>query len=296
MDEQLKKKIGKRIHDLRIRRGLTQEQLSSDSVTRNMLSMIENGNAVPSLQTLIDISEKLGIEIGYFFAETSDDTSLYYRLSEIREIRKMYAAKMYAECLERCQALPVQDDETILISAECSLASAIQACRKGTLKSALSMLEKLQHYSDRSTYVGDEILQTGRYLTEMIRTVTDDRIPEILCRWEYFPASRVSAERFLYFKALYSFYNSDADACRAIVSLISNRYMTCYINGLMKEFVGDVSGAYEAYRQVQAEDTDFYTRYRNLVSLSGIAEKMKDYKAAFDYSEKRLEMLEAFGK
>ncbi len=296
MDEQLKKKIGKRIHDLRIRRGLTQEQLSSDSVTRNMLSMIENGNAVPSLQTLIDISEKLGIEIGFFFAETSDDTSLYYRLSEIREIRKMYAAEMYAECLERCQALPVQDDETILISAECSLASAIQACRKGTLKSALSMLEKLQHYSDRSTYVGDEILQTGRYLTEMIRTVTDDRIPEILCRWECFPSSRVPAERFLYFKALYSLNNSDANTCRAIVSLISNRYMTCYINGLLKEFGGDVSGAYEAYREVQAEDTDFYTRYRNLVSLSGIAEKMKDFKAAFEYSEKRLEMLEAFGK
>ena len=39
--------IGQKIRALRLSRHMTQAQLAGDSITRNMLSLIENGNAVP---------------------------------------------------------------------------------------------------------------------------------------------------------------------------------------------------------------------------------------------------------
>ena len=49
------KRIGKAIRELRKDKKLTQAQLAQGIVTRNMLSLIENGSATPSLQTLENI-------------------------------------------------------------------------------------------------------------------------------------------------------------------------------------------------------------------------------------------------
>ena len=43
--------IGEKIKELRMRRRMTQADLAGDTVSRNMVSLIENGSALPSLQT-----------------------------------------------------------------------------------------------------------------------------------------------------------------------------------------------------------------------------------------------------
>jgi len=55
------KRIGERIRQLRTRRGLTQKELAGEQMTRNMLSLIENGSALPSLASLAYLSEMLGV-------------------------------------------------------------------------------------------------------------------------------------------------------------------------------------------------------------------------------------------
>ena len=42
-------KIGEKIKALRISKRMTQSELAGDQITRNMLSLIENGSALPSL-------------------------------------------------------------------------------------------------------------------------------------------------------------------------------------------------------------------------------------------------------
>ena len=63
--------IGKRIRTARQEAGLSQRQLCGDQITRNMLTQIENGAAVPSLQTLSYLAQRLGKPVGWFFGEES---------------------------------------------------------------------------------------------------------------------------------------------------------------------------------------------------------------------------------
>ena len=62
--------LGSRIREARLEAGLSQRQLCGDIITRNMLSLIENGSAVPSLQTLEALAWRLQRPMGYFFGET----------------------------------------------------------------------------------------------------------------------------------------------------------------------------------------------------------------------------------
>ena len=44
--------LGRRIKEARIAKKMTQSQVVGTFITRNMLSQIENGNALPSITTL----------------------------------------------------------------------------------------------------------------------------------------------------------------------------------------------------------------------------------------------------
>ena len=63
-----KKIIGKKIRQLRLEKGFSQEQLSEkiDISPRHMCT-IENGNSFPSIETFVNISKILDIDINSFF-------------------------------------------------------------------------------------------------------------------------------------------------------------------------------------------------------------------------------------
>lgn len=64
--------IGQRIHELRISRGLTLEELADRcELTKGFLSQLENNVNAPSIQTLEDITEVLGVTMSDFFKEDS---------------------------------------------------------------------------------------------------------------------------------------------------------------------------------------------------------------------------------
>ncbi len=61
--------IGRRLRDLRRRRGLTLEALSRDSgVSTGMLSQMERGVTSPSIRTLQRVAEALEVPINWFFS------------------------------------------------------------------------------------------------------------------------------------------------------------------------------------------------------------------------------------
>ncbi len=66
--------IGKRIRALRIKNGLTLEELASRSeLTKGFLSQLENNLTSPSITTLEDITEVLGVSLEEFFKEDKDE-------------------------------------------------------------------------------------------------------------------------------------------------------------------------------------------------------------------------------
>jgi len=67
--------LGKRIKEIRLRKGLTQEGLSARSgLTKSYISLLEAGKKIPAISTLSGIAVALGMTIGDFF-ESTDDSS-----------------------------------------------------------------------------------------------------------------------------------------------------------------------------------------------------------------------------
>ena len=65
--------IGGKIRDLRLRNGLTLEELASRSeLTKGFLSQVERDLTSPSIATLEDILEALGTDLSHFFQEEKD--------------------------------------------------------------------------------------------------------------------------------------------------------------------------------------------------------------------------------
>ena len=61
--------IGEKLRQARLEMGLSQRQLCGEVVTRNMLSLIENGSAKPSMKTLQYLASQLGKSVSYFLEE-----------------------------------------------------------------------------------------------------------------------------------------------------------------------------------------------------------------------------------
>lgn len=64
----LRVRVGRRLQELREKRGLNQTQLSDMAgINRSHLSQIENGAAAPRLDTIDDIAKALGITLEQLF-------------------------------------------------------------------------------------------------------------------------------------------------------------------------------------------------------------------------------------
>ena len=72
--------IGKRIRQLRIRNGLTQQELASRcELTKGFVSQLENNLTTPSLPALMDLVEALGSDMAAFFSEEQEQQVVYSR-------------------------------------------------------------------------------------------------------------------------------------------------------------------------------------------------------------------------
>lgn len=65
--------IGSRVKCLRIKNGLSQQELCSEKLNRTILSHIENNKMLPSLEQLNYISDELGVNICYFLTEDNNN-------------------------------------------------------------------------------------------------------------------------------------------------------------------------------------------------------------------------------
>ena len=98
--------IGKKLKEARKEQQLTQAELADGIVTRNMLSRIEHGMALPSLPVLCAFASRLNMPVGYFIDDYDDGTSSQNRRL-LDMIWEEYKAEHYDSCLHFCQCLTV---------------------------------------------------------------------------------------------------------------------------------------------------------------------------------------------
>ena len=70
--------IGKRLKDLRVLKGLTQEELADRAeLSKGFISQVERNLTSPSIATLMDILQCLGLTIGEFFNEEPEEQIVF---------------------------------------------------------------------------------------------------------------------------------------------------------------------------------------------------------------------------
>ena len=70
--------IGEKLKELRIQRNLTQEELADRSeLSKGFISQVERNLTSPSIATLTDLLESLGVSLQNFFVDNSDEKIVF---------------------------------------------------------------------------------------------------------------------------------------------------------------------------------------------------------------------------
>ncbi len=137
--------LGQRIKAARLEAGLSQRQLCADTITRNMLSQIENGSAKPSMTTLTVLAQRLGKPVGYFLND--GDFSQRALLEQARNAPPEEALTLLQNC-----TTPPADQEYPLLLALTYQRLAEKALEQRKTGYALSLLEKAAQAGESSAY------------------------------------------------------------------------------------------------------------------------------------------------
>ena len=143
--------LGQKIRQARLDAGLSQRQLCGDTITRNMLSQIENGSARPSMETLRILAQRLGKSVSYFLDEEA--TGNY----KIMVLLRSATSEQVLKLLEDFESPdPVLDDLRYMAEAKALLELARQAWEAGKLPYAQALLDRAEEAGRKSAYYNSE--------------------------------------------------------------------------------------------------------------------------------------------
>lgn len=140
--------LGKTIKEARIAKKMTQSEVVGDFITRNMLSQIESGHAMPSIKTLEYLSNVLDLPFHQLVAtEREDDLSMLIRA------KTLLAEKDYEAVMEMEKDYPATlADEFSAIFAHAFLNLSKGLLGQEDYSKAASYAQKAMEYSEKGLY------------------------------------------------------------------------------------------------------------------------------------------------
>ena len=158
--------LAEKLKAARLEAGLSQRQLCGDTITRNMLSQIENGSARPSMATLQYLAQRLGKPVSYFLEEQAVVSP---NLENITQARNAYGQKDYAQTLAVLETFKEPDEafgeEKKLLQYLAHLGMARQALSEGKNPYAKKLLQ--QAGDIRGMYITEELERSRQILLGM---------------------------------------------------------------------------------------------------------------------------------
>lgn len=156
--------MGEKIKQARLEAGLTQRQLCGDVITRNMLSLIENGASRPSMDTLKYLAGQLGKSVSFFLEETTVETPNPHVMDRARQayIHRDYAALLQILAQYRGPD-PLFEEEKLYLCALGALGRAEELLRENRAAEAETLLEQVHR---GSIYYRPDMEQRRRLLLQ----------------------------------------------------------------------------------------------------------------------------------
>ncbi len=258
--------LGQRLKQARLEAGLSQRQLCGHSITRNMLSQIENGSARPSMDTLMHLAQGLGKPVSYFLEEQTASPN-----QEILLRSRTLPAQEALEQLEGYQAPdPVFDPERYLLEALHCLTLAEAAIEEKRSGYAQSLLDRAKAAGSRTPYYTPELERR-----RLLLCYGAGAAPEALL-----PLLPDSTEEFL-LRAQGALDAGDTLRCVQLLEASPERTPGWHLlRGEAAFAQGDHQTAAEHYRQAP-QSSRVYAR------LEQCYRELEDYKQAYFYACKQ---------
>ena len=283
--------LGTRIRDRRKQQKLSQADVCGNYITRNMLSRIENGNAHPSLDTLLFLSEKLNTPIEYFTCKDDTTEALYKRIENLKEIRKYFAQKQFKRCLNLCKNMDIEDDEINLIAAESSYFLAEESLKNYKLTTAEKYFDQCEIYSRKSIYNQEKFKYSIRFNRHLISSLKSGKLPDISLFNENTPLF-IRKEFFIFVYAVCS--ESFPVALDTALSVLTESAYKSYTEARIEIQNERYEAAKPLLLKVMNSFPDFFTVYITVQDLELCYKETDDYKKAYEYANMRLDLLEKF--
>lgn len=290
-------KVGERIKVLRRHMNMTQKELAGDKITRNMLSSIENGSALPSLSTLVYIAKRLNVPCACLLDNTVSKDHI--RADLVRRAHVHMRHGEYEAALELVGSNDdVSDDELALIRIECELALARELVAKHRYIDAAEKLKNAVCNTDTTLY---STAGSG-YIAELYLELAKRMLPlENKCNDKKPPSFDGYVDIYIYLRIMDLFDNGEIVKAIDLAALceIKDRILSTHIAARLDLANGRYSEAAAKLRQIcdseEKEPTPHggLMLYRILDDLEKCAKSENDYVLAYTYKEKKLKLYSA---
>jgi len=285
--------IGEKIKKLRTAKLMTQSELAGTEITRNMLSRIENGAALPSLGTIRYIAARLNVSPGFLLAEGSDE-EVYLKYSEIMNIKKAYMTEDYRICRDMCQHTESHgDDEIMLILAECNLEIAIEEFNSGKLRNACNYFDEAIDVCAMTIYHTEHIIAKAgayfKYMRMISATLSSNTVDEE--ELNIYPAM---TDEFCRYTLLFERSERESSADAYAFELNSEKPYFAHIEAKKSMKNGDFSSAYTALHKIliDQEIIPEPMLYFVFCDLEICCREIGDFKGAYEYSNNKMSLIQ----
>ncbi len=283
--------IGEKIKNLRMSKMITQQELAGDFITRNMLSRIEHGAALPSLPTVIYLANRLNVPAGFLLAEEENEF-LYQKIRYMPNIRRAYQMGDYRICRELCASLLSEsDDEIALLMAECALGLAKQEFFAGNLHNACYWFDSALRDADNTAYNTTHITAPAivyfRYMRSISPSLASYEAENLLPGERDFAAWQDTFCRYVLIMEQMSHQRLEG-------TTPLEHQLALHVQATMLQKQGEYAAAYAVLQQILS-DTHApvpVLLYGVLRDMETCCKELDDYKGAYEHSLHKLSVQE----
>ena len=281
--------LGEKLKKARLERGLTQNQVCGDRITRNMLSQLENDLASPSVRTLEYLADALDVSVGWLLEQDPI-------LEKLEQARKLYRSGAYKECFLLLGGADHIGDEGVLLFARSALQVCEAALADGRLREAEQAAAAAAECCAGSLYLGSaELLQAHRVLLRCMME-RGETAEELLRAVRCDSAATSQRERCILLGARYDLLQNDPDAALRQLQTVSEpgpeligewlilRGMAYLQKGSLPEAEDELHRAEAAPRLSRLQRRELYRL------LEQCSKEREDYRQAYFYAQRRLQL------
>lgn len=284
--------IGNKIRQLRTEKLMTQSELAGSEITRNMLSQIENGIALPSLSTVIYLSKRLGVSAGFLLADESDNF-IYKKTAIMKNIKKAFTDKSFEICRDLCLSeLDEADDEIKLILASCSINLAIENICDGRLRRACEEIDSAIIHSESTVYDTVSVKNCAYVALNFLRDIS----PTLDCIEIYEDISdlryTVSAFENSFCKYIIALNSLESDCFDEAIP--EEKLYRMHIEAKKQISDGNYAGALEILKRLinSEEVPSKILLYLASADLEVCCRETQDFRGAYEHSQNKMSLLE----